>query len=320
MSIPTPARLFEATTTQYIGVEGLDAISISHRISYPRPREFRALLHATHYGGLSVVSISTGSIRCVRGPVNLGDNYQPYARLSLVRGGGARSEQRGVQRVANRGDMIFTLEDRPSSTINVGTTSIVQTYVPIQSFIDADLDPVALTRGAWPTSHLTRHVARILSHAADNRISNAGINAVERIDDALADLILTTAASIGERQYVGPATDDALRLRIIDLIEHSFANPELTVARLAAHIGVSVRALHRLFEGQSSVGATLRAKRLDHGAHLLRHPAWATQTVAQIARECGYAADVQFRRAFRNRYGLSPRDYRSEPCQTDALR
>ncbi|WP_209023621.1 helix-turn-helix transcriptional regulator [Sphingopyxis italica] len=66
--------------------------------------------------------------------------------------------------------------------------------------------------------------------------------------------------------------------------------------------------LYRLFEQRGlSVGEHIRAVRLNHGRALLRDPRLG---IGDIALRCGYDDLSAFGKAFRRRFGMTPRDWR----------
>lgn len=82
-----------------------------------------------------------------------------------------------------------------------------------------------------------------------------------------------------------------------------------TLAEVAAAAGVSRAHLARLFRGQFGIGmiAGLELVRLARAESLL---ARSNLSIAQIARNCGFADPLHFSRRFRTVYGVPPRDWR----------
>lgn len=97
------------------------------------------------------------------------------------------------------------------------------------------------------------------------------------------------------------------------LIESELADPLLTATRVAQAQGISRRRLDEIL--QETVGCSLSAqiwlRRLEQAAADLRDPRLAARTVTQIAFGAGFASTAHFTRAFRRRYGCSPRDWRA---------
>ena len=110
-----------------------------------------------------------------------------------------------------------------------------------------------------------------------------------------------------------PARPDAevLRGRVHDVLRARFMEPDLDASEVARELRVSRRHLFAQFSGTADRFATvLRDVRLDHAADLLAGGA-PTLTVRRIARECGFGGPAQLSRAFRERFGVTPSEFRS---------
>lgn len=123
----------------------------------------------------------------------------------------------------------------------------------------------------------------------------------------LQDLLMaggTPAAPEG----AGPL--DLLRLRIKAHIRRHLADPALSPQGIARAMGCSARYLHRAFEAE---GMTLQRhiwdQRLAMSLRLLT--AAAPRSVSEVGFACGFNSSAHFARAFRARYGLSPREARA---------
>ena len=127
---------------------------------------------------------------------------------------------------------------------------------------------------------------------------------------SLAELFLALVsqhASAGS----GTAAQAALLHRLCQTIERRLDDPDLTPARVAQAEGISERYLQKLFEGTGdSFRQYLRERRLQRTAADLANPAEASLPVSEIAFRCGFGDAAHFSRAFRERFGMSPRDFR----------
>jgi acetamidase/formamidase/AraC-like DNA-binding protein len=114
----------------------------------------------------------------------------------------------------------------------------------------------------------------------------------------------------------GTATQAALLHRIYQTIERRLDDPELAPARVASSEGISERYLQKLFEG---VGDTfthyVRERRLDRCRLDLSNPAEAHQSISQIAYRYGFGDAASFSRTFKDRFGLSPREFRQREAE-----
>ena len=55
----------------------------------------------------------------------------------------------------------------------------------------------------------------------------------------------------------------------------------------------------------------LLRRRLERAAQLLRSEFHSQQTITDIALECGFNSASHFGQCFRQRYGITPREYRA---------
>lgn len=106
----------------------------------------------------------------------------------------------------------------------------------------------------------------------------------------------------------------AHRRRLRQTIESSMPDPGLSLRRLANSEGVSPRYVQRLFgaKGETFSGY-LRARRLERCRLELRSPTHVAQSIFEIYSRWGFKSGVQFSRAYRKHFGVSPRQDRRAP-------
>jgi AraC-like DNA-binding protein len=157
--------------------------------------------------------------------------------------------------------------------------------------------------GALVVPFLSRLAAQARSYGGPGA-ERLGATAV----DLLAALIVQQLGlAAGE-----PATP-ALLARVHAHIDRHLARPELSPESIARAHHISVRYLHRLFQAEgTTVSGWIRERRLA-ACHreLSRGPGRTAPTVAAIAHRWGFTDPAHFSRAFRARYGVSPRALRS---------
>jgi AraC-like DNA-binding protein len=104
---------------------------------------------------------------------------------------------------------------------------------------------------------------------------------------------------------------DARRRQALGCIERSFADPNLSAARAAARLGISLRTLHAAFEpAGTTFSEQLTRRRLQASRAALANPAARERSVAAIAFACGFNDVSTFHRAFRRVYGITPSELR----------
>jgi AraC-like DNA-binding protein len=94
-------------------------------------------------------------------------------------------------------------------------------------------------------------------------------------------------------------------------IDEHLADPLLGPAQIAGAVGISERHLTRVFtEAGEPPGAYVLGRRLERAAGLLADGREGTTPIAAIAARCGFASQAYFARAFKARFGLTPREAR----------
>ena len=92
-------------------------------------------------------------------------------------------------------------------------------------------------------------------------------------------------------------------------IHEHICDPELGVGEIAAALGVSSRYVQMLFAAEGTTpSAFVQESRLRLAAERLRRP--DAPGITEVAMALGFNDLTHFGRAFRRRYGVTPRDYR----------
>jgi AraC-like DNA-binding protein len=120
-------------------------------------------------------------------------------------------------------------------------------------------------------------------------------------------------------ELVGALTDEgrrvdlpaAHRVAARTYIERRLADPGLSAAQVAAAVGISTRHLSRVFaEDGTSLPKYVLTRRLETAQALLQKPEATSMTIAQVARDCGFASAAHFSNAFTSRFGERATDVR----------
>lgn len=105
----------------------------------------------------------------------------------------------------------------------------------------------------------------------------------------------------------------ALLARVQDYVLTHLDDPQLGPRSIAAAFQFSPRYLHRLFEETGvTVADWIRQRRLLASQSDLSNPACATLSITQIAMRRGFGGSSHFSNAFKQAFGMSPRDYRRQ--------
>lgn len=108
------------------------------------------------------------------------------------------------------------------------------------------------------------------------------------------------------------AASSALVWRTRELIGRQLDDADLSPARLAAQAHVSLRRLQEVFQAQgTTVSDCIWALRLDFARSLLASATHPPESIGAIAWRAGFQDVAHFSRRFRQRFGLSPTEYRA---------
>jgi len=100
-------------------------------------------------------------------------------------------------------------------------------------------------------------------------------------------------------------------LRAEAFIAEHLHDPALDAEQVARALGLSVRQLHRLFAHRDrSVSQWIWDKRLERAHQELAGEGTRRLSIGDIAYRWGFASQAHFSRAFRGRYGMTPRQHR----------
>lgn len=130
------------------------------------------------------------------------------------------------------------------------------------------------------------------------------------IGSQVVDLVVTTVDRAREgAQAASPRGVRATRYRqILDEIRRRFAEPMLNGERIARTLGISHRYVQHLFEENGrTLSSAILDERLKAARHALTDPACDGMKISQIAFDCGFSDLSYFNRAYRQKYGETPK-------------
>jgi AraC-like DNA-binding protein len=125
--------------------------------------------------------------------------------------------------------------------------------------------------------------------------------------DVLANAYAAVPAALAE----GSSMAGALRVQIRSFIEDHLGNQDLSLADIASAFGISSRYVHVLFQSDAeTVSEYIQRRRLEEAARSLADPMHARISIAEIAARHGFKSQAHFSRLFRERHGMTPREFR----------
>lgn len=115
---------------------------------------------------------------------------------------------------------------------------------------------------------------------------------------------------LGQASPVTPLQTEAIhrtiRQRALRLIDALLSQGPIETAWIACALGVSRSSLYRAFETTGGVQACILSRRLDRAYVTIRMHHGAVLPLTEIATQHGFASEIIFVRAFRERFGFRP--------------
>jgi AraC-like DNA-binding protein len=168
----------------------------------------------------------------------------------------------------------------------------------------------------------TGGLARIFSaflEATANSLPDLTVDQLRPVELALTEFLAATLAEKTMGETTGAGAISPHLHRISQTIETLLPDPDLSLRRLADKSGVSPRYIQKLFAAANDTfGHYLRTRRLERCKMDLGSPLCARLSISEICFRWGFNDSAHFSRAFRNQYGLSPREYRRAAANESA--
>jgi AraC-like DNA-binding protein len=267
---------------------------------------FRGRITGHRFGGIDLVELECEGHRVQRRREDIAqatsDTYYVYQQLANH----AWFNQSGRELMAEPGDVVVADPNIPFSTGATADFDFRLWRVP-----RAMLDPLLPVPGRLTMTHLRRRDAmgNLLSGFLGNLGNQIGTLDRQAEEGIIDNVVRLVAVGLGAsvRRARGRQALRAVKLdRALRYIDRHLSDPGLSPPRAASALGMSVRALHMLFEERGvSFGQAVKSRRLEQIRSLLLDPA-TERSVTDIALAWGFSDLSTFYRAFGALYGKTP--------------
>ena len=264
------------------------------------------------FGRLTACSVRSNATTIRRTPRLTGDDSEPSLFLGLQVSGSSMVIQGGRQAVLGPGDLALYDTTLPYTLLN--DDGIHQHYFRVpRADIGLPMDVVSRITAVrlGPHNPIADIAAGYFGRLAGSRspLDAATGAALQQPSVELLRALITT--QLGQDALAVDPMHGTLLLRILEFARAHLADRDLTAGRIAAAHHISVRQLYVvLARADIGLGDWIRAERLDRCRQELSTPAAGSRTIAAIAAGWGFADATHFSRAFRDTYGMSPRQWR----------
>ena len=262
--------------------------------------------------GFSILEGALGGLRQIAAPYDplVGDDV--FLGVNLA--GRSIVHQGGRELVLDDGDAVFFSSAEKGFVIHRPTpVSFLGLRVPRKALAlhAANLDGALLrlvTGRSAPLRLLTKYLRCVGADVTDEP-QILGRTVAAHVYDLIALIVGANADAVAAAEDRGVK---AARLRAIKTdIARRLADGELTIADVAARQGVTLRYVHKLFEGEgASFSRYVLDRRLEAAYRVLTDQRQDHRSILSIAFDSGFADLSHFNRTFRRRYDATPTDVR----------
>jgi AraC family transcriptional activator of tynA and feaB len=286
-------------------MQRLFAMNLAVRTSAPKPLSAQMLAYrgrslrmaALRFSPHSTVSVPTGA------------TSQPRLLVSLHKEGAAIVRQGGRTHCVEPGD-VFVIDPARPFSIETGEVRSHSLYLPTSAVraIVPQLDDVTATPMRGDSG-----AAAIFRAAVDELFASVATlqdEVADRIGEALPSLL--GAALVQQGPAPLPSRLRQLhKRRICQFVQENLGDPQLDAGTIAQGVCLSARHLYELFADEDEpLMKWVWSQRLDRCASDLKAPLLKSRTIGEIAYQWGFSDVSHFSRAFKQRFGATPREWR----------
>jgi AraC-like DNA-binding protein len=281
------------------------------RFHFPKRLPFYGSIERRLLGGSAFTCFSSAPVSFVKFPAVTGvSENRDYIVITQLKGT-RQYCQRGSIALLAPGDTTLIDAGQPWTSECAGDCARLYLRLPgwvIQDHLQRTSLPVLpRIRGKQGLGATLFHLATSLYEQADALTIEEGAFAIEAYLKILAGCLSGPGASSTKLDSCAQ-----LRPRVEHYIETHLADHALSPGIIAAKAGISVRHLHRLFAAKGwTVQEWIRERRLEHCRGDMADLRLSDLTVTDIAFRWGFVDSAHFSRCFRNEFGISPRQFRT---------
>lgn len=239
--------------------------------------------------------------------------------IVLIEGGATLTHPGGKLELAPQ-DIIYGQTGIPASLSFSTKFQVLYALIPKSAVNPRLITPLSFGVLHLPGRSGIGHVLSGMLKALAETFGTLTEGPLRPIDMALSEFLMTALADNPQVQTArGAAGIRSMALqRICQIIETRLTDPDLTLEDVANEYGGSARYLQKLFkEVDQTFSGYVRNRRLERCRHDLINPTFAHLGISQICFRWGFNEAAHFSRAFRDRYGTTPRAYRQSAGVAD---
>ncbi|KNC95569.1 transcriptional regulator FeaR [Trabulsiella odontotermitis] len=268
----------------------------------PLDGKFYGEIESGYTRGLKLSTVTTRGVNLYRSQeeIKRGNDAWFYTVFQLE--GQAVMEQDNRQVILDAGDITLIDAAHPCSFYWQQTSRQVSLLLPRQKL--EHLRAINSAERLAKTLPMVQLSHRLLQESMTSPEMN------ENESEAALEAIICLLRPVLYQQDARPTRRERQYQKIMALIDECIQSEQLRPEWLASETGMSVRSLYRMFADKGLVVAQyIKNRRLDLCAQALRN-AHDDEKLAGIGYSWGFTDHSHFSTAFKQRFGLSPGEYR----------
>jgi AraC-like DNA-binding protein len=283
-----------------------------------RPREehaggFASRVTAEALSTINVTTVQSKAHHVIRGDAEIRKSPQEVYFLNLQLAGRCRYQTEGRETIVGPNEFAIVDSTRPYFLDFMDDWRVFSFRIPRHMLHPLLQAPDCSTGICVSSRHALGDITIGFLKSIANRICELPADAIEPL---AADLVNLAALSVGATEETRTGQRQSARrglyAAMLRFIDANLADPLLSALVVAAHFRISVRYVHRAFEERGTTfGQVVLEHRLRRCASDL--DASADWRISDVALRWGFGDISHFNRSFRQRFGASPRAYRSRP-------
>lgn len=296
------------------GAAQLAAISQNWTITATHPATYTAAVRSWRHGRILVTHCVGDGVTFHRTAGHVGDSFDIYVQIAVVKSGKVLTTQRGVKRTLGPNSVVMLLLDEEFISVTSDKMDILLFYIP-RNYLESRWLNTGHMAGAALNNASVCESIRALTRWAFTLPQPDGDSQGGFIERALLELLTSAGAQFTEGFTLMDDSSVSTRQLVLNIIDSSYTDPGLSVASMAKQLGFSRRHIYRIFEGRDvSIAKMIRERRIEQAELMLRLP--GRMPMASVATGCGFSGPDQMARAFKERHACTPLEYRLRNFRT----
>jgi len=284
----------------------------------PERADFSGVLVSDSLNDIQFSRVTSDAQHVQRSYRRIRESPDEYFLISLQAAG--RGQVGQADRVAKlgRGDFVLYDTTKPYELRFDDHFEQIVLRIPRHYLTSRVVNPERLTGIAFCGAHGTGAIVSQFIRNVHAELGSLEPQALAAVHAGLLDLLVASLAGVVTGSTQLPTANFLiLRQRIRDFVEARLQDPELSCDRIAAAHRISIRYLHKLFEGaEHPISEWIWLRRLEKAKLAIESSRATGQSITQIAYSWGFSDPAHFSRAFKAQFHVSPSAVRNATLDT----